>query len=64
MSSYQFLFLRQAKYFTESRLLQRPVRVQILSLPNAAAIPFQNTANAAAPPSASIFIGTGKAVSI
>ena len=64
MLSYQFLFLRKAKYYTESRLLQRPVRVQILSLPNSAAIPFQNAANAAAPPPASIFIGTGKANSI
>lgn len=64
MSSYQFLFLLKAKYYTESRLLQRPVRVQILSLPNSAPIPFQNTVNAAAPPPASIFIGTGKAISI
>ncbi|KAF8806427.1 transcription factor [Phlegmacium glaucopus] len=48
----------EAKFFTESRLLQRPVRVQILSLPNSTAIPFQNVANAAAPPPASIFIGT------
>lgn len=64
ISPYKFLFLRKAKYYTESRLLQRPVRVQILSLPNSAAIPFQNAANAAAPPPASIFIGTGKAVSI
>ncbi|KAJ2913134.1 hypothetical protein MD484_g7282, partial [Candolleomyces efflorescens] len=47
----------EAKFFTESRLLQRPVRVQILSLPNAAPTPFQSTANAA-PASASIFIGT------
>lgn len=53
----------KAKYFTESRLLQRPVRVQILSLPNSTAVPFQNAANATAPPSASIFIGTGKAAS-
>lgn len=48
----------EAKFFTESRLLQRPVRVQILSLPTSTATPFQSTANATAPPSASIFIGT------
>lgn len=55
----------EAKFFTESRLLQRPVRVQILSLPTSSvpiASPFQNggndSANAAAAP-ASIFIGTG-----
>ncbi|KAJ2928320.1 hypothetical protein H1R20_g8782, partial [Candolleomyces eurysporus] len=47
----------EARFFTESRLLQRPVKVQILSLPNAAPTPFQSTANAA-PASASIFIGT------
>ncbi|CAA7259116.1 unnamed protein product [Cyclocybe aegerita] len=48
----------EAKFFTESRLLQRPVKVQILSLPNAAATPFQSSANTAAPPPASIYIGT------
>ncbi|KAJ3516427.1 hypothetical protein NLJ89_g1138 [Agrocybe chaxingu] len=48
----------EAKFFTESRLLQRPVKVQILSLPNAAATPFQSSANATAPPPASIYIGT------
>ncbi|KAJ7647235.1 hypothetical protein FB45DRAFT_892832 [Roridomyces roridus] len=54
----------EAKFFTESRLLQRPVRVQILSLPTSSvpiATPFQNGPNgnpsAAAAP-ASIFIGT------
>lgn len=62
-SSCQSLILHKAKFFTESRLLQRPVRVQILSLPNSTAVPFQSAANAA-PPSASIFIGTGKVVSI
>lgn len=49
----------QAKFFTESRLLQRHVRVQILSLPSSTATPFQTGANAAAPPPASIFIGNG-----
>ncbi|KAF5316869.1 hypothetical protein D9611_003977 [Ephemerocybe angulata] len=48
----------EARFFTESRLLQRPVKVQIWSLPNAAPTPFQSTANASAPASASIFIGT------
>lgn len=51
----------QAKFFTESRLLQRPVRVQILSLPTSSATPFQSGANNVAPP-ASIFIGTGTPV--
>ena len=41
-------------------MLQRYVRVQLLSLPNAAATPFQSGANASAPPPASIFIGTGE----
>lgn len=48
----------QAKFFTESRLLQRPVRVQILSLPTSSATPFQSGANGNAPPPASIFIGS------
>ncbi|TFK92076.1 transcription factor [Polyporus arcularius HHB13444] len=48
----------EAKFFTESRLLQRYVRVQLLSLPNATATPFQAGANATAPPPASIFIGS------
>ena len=52
--------LSQAKFFTESRLLQRHVRVQLLSLPNASATPFQAGANATVPPPASIFIGTGQ----
>lgn len=47
---------RQAKFFVESRLLQRSVRVQILSLPSAAAMPLQGNA---APTTATIFIGTG-----
>ncbi|OAX42282.1 hypothetical protein K503DRAFT_797296 [Rhizopogon vinicolor AM-OR11-026] len=48
----------EAKFFTESRLLQRAVRVVILSLPTSTAIPFQAGANNAPPPPASIFIGT------
>ncbi|KAI0829618.1 transcription factor [Trametes gibbosa] len=48
----------EAKFFTESRLLQRYVKVHLLSLPNAAPTPFQAGASAAAPPSATIFIGT------
>ncbi|KAH9915674.1 transcription factor [Fomitopsis serialis] len=47
----------EAKFFTEMRLLQRPVRVVLLSLPNATATPFQVGANTAPPP-ATIFIGT------
>lgn len=46
-----------AKLFTESRLLQRPVRVQILSLPTSTATPFQPNSSAI-PVSASVFIGT------
>ena len=52
--------LCKAKFFTESRLLQRPVRVVILSLPHAMANPFQSSASATTPPSASVFIGKGK----
>ncbi|KAK0504683.1 hypothetical protein EDD18DRAFT_308303 [Armillaria luteobubalina] len=47
----------EAKFFTESRLLQRPVRVQILSLPTSTATPFQTGATGSAPATASIFIG-------
>ncbi|KAI0958387.1 hypothetical protein AcV7_004220 [Taiwanofungus camphoratus] len=47
----------EARFFTESRILQRGVRVQLLSLPTATATPFQTGANAAAPAPASIFIG-------
>ncbi|EKM54097.1 uncharacterized protein PHACADRAFT_122832 [Phanerochaete carnosa HHB-10118-sp] len=47
----------EAKFFTETRLLQRQITVQLLSLPNATATPFQSSANAAPAP-ASIFIGT------
>jgi staphylococcal nuclease domain-containing protein 1 len=52
-------FGEEGKFFTESRLLQRAVKVTLLSLPGStAASPFQaNGANAAA--TASIFIGTG-----
>ncbi|KAI9571098.1 hypothetical protein HD554DRAFT_2239128 [Boletus coccyginus] len=45
----------EAKFFTESRLLQRAVRVVILSLPSSPATPFQ-TGTSAPPPPASIFI--------
>ncbi|KAG8747170.1 hypothetical protein FRC10_002219 [Ceratobasidium sp. 414] len=47
----------EAKFFVESRLLQRVVRVQILSLPAPTSTPFASTAPNAPPPSASIFIG-------
>ncbi|KIJ39936.1 hypothetical protein M422DRAFT_75809 [Sphaerobolus stellatus SS14] len=47
----------EAKFFTESRLLQRTVRVQILSLPAPTAQPFSTTGEAPAPVSASMFIG-------
>ncbi|KAN0109313.1 hypothetical protein V8E52_009497 [Russula decolorans] len=46
----------EAKYFTESRLLQRTVKVQLLSLPTVTATPFQTNGNSTPPP-ASIFIG-------
>ncbi|KAL5528449.1 hypothetical protein ACEPAF_7585 [Sanghuangporus sanghuang] len=47
----------EARFFTESRLLQRAVRVQLLSLPAPTATPFQSIANGAPPATASIFIG-------
>ncbi|KAF8608810.1 transcription factor [Ceratobasidium sp. AG-I] len=47
----------EAKFFVESRLLQRIVRVQILSLPAPTSTPFASTSPNAPPPSASIFIG-------
>lgn len=50
----------EARFFTESRLLQRPVKVQILSLPNATPTPFQQSASLASNASASIFIGNGR----
>ena len=53
----------QAKYFTESRLLQRGVKVQLLSLPAITATPFQ-TNGSSTPPPASIFIGIGLTVPI
>jgi staphylococcal nuclease domain-containing protein 1 len=56
--------LMQARFFTESRLLQRPVRVQILSLPTSTATPFQTGTNGTVAPPASIFIGTGSLVNI
>lgn len=51
----------QAKFFTESRLLQRGVRVVILSLPSSPATPFQTGASGPPPP-ASIFIGSGESL--
>ncbi|KAI0344602.1 transcription factor [Trametopsis cervina] len=48
----------EAKWFTESRLLQRSVKVTLLSLPNSTATPFQTSATAPAPATASIFIGS------
>ncbi|KAF8678179.1 Tudor domain [Rhizoctonia solani] len=50
-------FGEEAKYFTESRLLQRVVRVQILSLPAPTSTPFASTSSNAPAPTASIFIG-------
>ncbi|KAJ7072239.1 hypothetical protein C8F01DRAFT_1205852 [Mycena amicta] len=47
----------EAKFFTEARLLQRQVRVVILSLPTSSATPFQSGANGTAVTTASIFIG-------
>ncbi|CAG7854505.1 Staphylococcal nuclease domain-containing protein 1 AltName: Full=100 kDa coactivator; AltName: Full=EBNA2 coactivator p100; AltName: Full=Tudor domain-containing protein 11; AltName: Full=p100 co-activator [Serendipita indica DSM 11827] len=45
----------EAKFFTESRLLQRLVRVKLLSVPTPAALPFSSTSGP--PPPASMFIG-------
>lgn len=50
----------KAKYFTESRLLQRGVRVQILSIPTPGATPFQTGANAPQPAPVTVFIGNGQ----
>ncbi|TCD62798.1 hypothetical protein EIP91_006391 [Steccherinum ochraceum] len=47
----------EGKFFTESRLLQRFVRAQLLSLPTSTATPFQSGGTATAPPPATIFIG-------
>ncbi|CEL60980.1 Staphylococcal nuclease domain-containing protein 1 OS=Schizosaccharomyces pombe (strain 972 / ATCC 24843) GN=snd1 PE=1 SV=1 [Rhizoctonia solani AG-1 IB] len=47
----------EAKFFTESRILQRVVRVQILSLPAPTSTPFASTSTNAPAPTASIFIG-------
>lgn len=44
----------EAKFFTESRLLQRQVRVKLLSLPSPTALPLTSTGP---PPPASMFIG-------
>ncbi|CAE6420718.1 unnamed protein product [Rhizoctonia solani] len=51
-------FGEEAKFFTESRLLQRVVRVQILSLPAPTSTPFASTTGNAPSPTASVFIGT------
>lgn len=56
------LITLQAKFFAESRILQRFVRVQLLSLPTSTATPFQAGATAAPPPPASIFIGSSMSV--
>ncbi|KAG7098664.1 hypothetical protein E1B28_000580 [Marasmius oreades] len=47
----------EAKFFTESRLLQRSVKVEILSLPTSTVTPFQSAANNNAPATASVLIG-------
>ncbi|EIN12033.1 transcription factor [Punctularia strigosozonata HHB-11173 SS5] len=47
----------EAKFFTETRLLQRGVKVTLLSLPSSTATPFQANGSAPAPQTASIFIG-------
>jgi staphylococcal nuclease domain-containing protein 1 len=48
----------QAKYFTETRLLQRNVKIELISIPTPGPAPFQQ--NGAAPSySASVFIGNG-----
>ncbi|KAF9648581.1 transcription factor [Thelephora ganbajun] len=46
----------EAKFFTESRLLQRHVSVTLLSIPQSTATPFQ-AGSSSAPPPATIFIG-------
>ncbi|KAF9793381.1 transcription factor [Thelephora terrestris] len=46
----------EAKYFTESRMLQRLVKVTLLSLPQLTATPFQ-AGSSSAPPPAMILIG-------
>ncbi|KAF5354669.1 hypothetical protein D9756_005374 [Leucocoprinus leucothites] len=50
-------YSEEAKFFTESRLLQRAVRVQILSIPTPGATPFQTGANPSAPAPVTLFIG-------
>jgi staphylococcal nuclease domain-containing protein 1 len=49
----------QARFFTESRLLQRAVKVEVLSIPAPGPSPFQQTNAASAAHTASIFIGNG-----
>jgi staphylococcal nuclease domain-containing protein 1 len=54
------LWGEEAKFFAESRLLQRFIRVQLLSLPSSTASPFQASATSTAPPPATIFIGSSE----
>ncbi|KIM20084.1 hypothetical protein M408DRAFT_30677 [Serendipita vermifera MAFF 305830] len=49
--------LAGARFFTESRLLQRLVRVKLLSLPAPSSAPFSSAAASGPPPPASMFIG-------
>ncbi|KAG8759264.1 hypothetical protein FRC14_006340 [Serendipita sp. 396] len=49
-------FAEDARFFTESRLLQRLVRVKLLSLPAPSATPF-GSASSGPPPPATMFIG-------
>ncbi|KAI0081272.1 transcription factor [Panus rudis PR-1116 ss-1] len=51
-------FAEEAKFFTESRLLQRAVKVQLLSVPNMTPTPFQASSSSPAPTAATIYIGT------
>lgn len=54
---YPYLTSCQAKAFVESKLLQRAVRVQLLSLPTPTAVPFSLSATTAPAP-ATLFIGS------
>ena len=55
-TKYLIHLTKQARFFTESRLLQRLVRVKLLSLPAPAPSAFSSTASGPPPP-ASMFIG-------
>ncbi|KDQ21744.1 hypothetical protein BOTBODRAFT_26171 [Botryobasidium botryosum FD-172 SS1] len=50
-------FGEEAKFFTESRLLQRSIRVQPLSLPAPSATPFASSSSPLPPAPASVIIG-------